>query len=174
MVGMDETHSTTLLPKKDQADPSLLYKKTKSSTVKMAPKISEKDQVAHDRLRKHPVLGAPEGVAHTRLPAGIVVGWASLLPLLRKEGVDLTASEFASVFTHGAIGNYLSSLPFGFLLDRTGPKTCGIISSILFGVGVFLCSLLKHNTLFLDAGFTLLGFVSGLQTHQCLVSLCEN
>lgn len=132
---------------------------------------SKDDQVVHDRLRAHPVLFALVGVSHTLLTAGIVFGWASLLPILRKEGVDLSPSEFASVFTHGAIGNYLSSLPFGLLLDRTGPKTCGIISSILFGIGVFLCSMVKQSTVYLDAGFTLLGFVSALgKDHLFIMS----
>ena len=135
----------------------------------MPPTTSKEDQVSHDRLKAHPVLFALVGVSHTLLTAGIVFGWASLLPILRNEGVDLSPSEFASVFTHGAIGNYLSSLPFGLLLDRTGPKTCGIVSSVLFGIGVFLCSLAKHNTLFLDAGFTMLGFVSALYMYSYFV-----
>jgi len=150
---------------------NIIKKENRHFDVKMAPKISQNDQRTHDRLRKYPFLFALVGVSHTLLTAGIVFGWASLLPILRREGLDLTPSEFAGVFTHGAIGNYLSSLPFGFLLDRTGPKTCGIISSILFGVGIFLCSLAKHNTLFLDAGFTLLGFVSIFQHITVLISL---
>ena len=130
------------------------------SLVSDDTKKKKGDQVAHDRLRAHPVLFALIGVSHTLLTAGVVFGWASLLPILRQEGVDLSPSQFASVFTHGAIGNYLSSLPFGFLLDKTGPKTCGIVASILFGVGVFACSLAKRSTFYLDVGFTLLGFVS--------------
>lgn len=121
---------------------------------------SKEDQVVHERLRRHPVLFALIGVSHTLLTAGIVFGWASLLPILRREGIGLTPSQFANVFTHGAIGNYLSSLPFGFLLDRTGPKKCGIVASVLFGVGVFLCSMAKTSPVYLDIGFTLLGFVS--------------
>ena len=121
---------------------------------------NKSDQVAHDRLRKYPKLFAFIGVSHTLLTAGVVFGWASLLPLLRHEGVDLSASDFARIFTHGAIGNYLSSLPFGLLLDKTGPKTCGIVASVLFGVGVFMCSLATTSAFYLDLGFALLGFVS--------------
>lgn len=120
------------------------------------------DDAAHEHLRAHPVIFALIGVSHTLLTAGIVFGWASLLPLLRQEGVSLSPSEFARIFTHGAIGNYLSSLPFGLLLDRTGPRTCGMVASVLFGVGVCLCSFAKTSTAFLDLGFTLLGFVSVL------------
>jgi hypothetical protein len=56
-------------------------------------------KVAHDRLFAHPVLFAIVGVSHTLLTAGIVFGWASLLPILRHEGIDLSPSDFARVFT---------------------------------------------------------------------------
>lgn len=64
-------------------------------------KKSDSDAVAHERLRAHPVLFALVGVSHTLLTAGIVFGWASLLPLLRQEGVELSPAEFANIFTHG-------------------------------------------------------------------------
>jgi MFS family permease len=109
-----------------------------------------------ERLRRHPLLFASIGVVHTLLTAGIVFGWASLLPILRQEGLHLTPSEFASIFTHGAIGNYLSSLPFGYCLDRLGPKHCGMLASVLFALGLVLCS--GASALCLDVGFALLGF----------------
>eukprot|EP00934_Nitzschia_sp_Nitz4_P005312 Nitzschia sp. Nitz4//scaffold323_size20210//13955//15382//NITZ4_008695-RA/size20210-processed-gene-0.26-mRNA-1//-1//CDS//3329547876//5302//frame0 len=112
----------------------------------------------HAHLERHPVLFACIGVVHTLLTAGVVFGWASLLPILRMEGIDLTPTEFAAIFTHGAIGNYLSTLPFGMILDNAGPKTCGICASLLFSVGLILCSMADKSTLALDVGFTLLGF----------------
>jgi LAT3 family solute carrier family 43 protein 3 len=120
--------------------------------------IDSEDERYHDRLREYPVLFASIGVLHTLLTAGIVFGWASLLPVLRAEGIELSAGEFTSIFTHGAIGNYLSSLPFGLLLDRVGPKICGVLASVLFGLGLVLCSMATSSTLYLDAGFALLGF----------------
>jgi len=120
---------------------------------------TQRNNAAHETLRARPLLFASIGVAHTLLTAGVVFGWASLLPILRQEGVELTPTQFASVFTHGAIGNYLSSLPFGFLLDKTGPKTCGMVSSALFAVGLYLCSLSSTSTTCLDLGFAILGFV---------------
>lgn len=92
------------------------------------------------------------------MTAGIVFGWASLLPILRDEGLDLSPSDFCRVFTHGAIGNYLSSLPFGLVLDKFGPKTCGIVASLLFGVGCVLCSFAITSPTCLDIGFAMLGF----------------
>lgn len=119
--------------------------------------FSEEDPY-HARLERHPVFFACVGVIHTLLTAGIVFGWASLLPVLRSEGIDLSPGDFARIFTHGAIGNYLSTLPFGLVLDNFGPKYCGITASVLFSVGLFLCSLADSSTLALDAGFALLGF----------------
>ena len=116
------------------------------------------DDPCHQRLNRHPALFACIGVIHTLLTAGIVFGWASLLPVLRKEGLDLSPSDFASIFTHGAVGNYLSTLPFGALLDNCGPKYCGIAASVLFAIGLFLCSLAHQSTLALNIGFAILGF----------------
>lgn len=116
------------------------------------------DAAAHAQLRAHPLLYACVGVLHTLLTAGVVFGWASLLPVLRREGVALSAPAFAAVFAHGAIGNYLSSLPFGLLLDRAGPRACGAAASVLFGAGCFLCSFAGESSVALDVGFTLLGF----------------
>lgn len=122
------------------------------------------NNVYHERLLRHPKLFASIGVVHTLLTAGIVFGWASLLPILREEGLDLTPSEFCNIFTHGAIGNYLSSLPFGLVLDKFGPKTCGIVASLLFGVGCILCSFAISQPTSLNIGFALLGFAGpGIQ-----------
>jgi len=49
-------------------------------------------------------------------------------------------------------------LPFGVILDKYGPKKTGIIASILFAVGVWLCSLAHVSTPCLDIGFALMGF----------------
>jgi MFS family permease len=120
--------------------------------------IMKDDKQAHAILRSKPILFASIGAIHTLLSAGIVFGWASLLPVLRDEDISLSPSQFAGVFTHGAIGNYLSSLPFGLLLDRCGPKLCGITASLLFGIGLLLCSFATTSTTCLDIGFGIIGF----------------
>ena len=121
--------------------------------------MTSSNDVYHERLLRHPVFYASIGVLHTLLTAGIVFGWASLLPVLRSEGLDLSPSAFCAIFTHGAIGNYLSSLPFGLVLDKLGPKQCGIMASLLFAIGCVLCSMCSttHATC-LNIGFALLGF----------------
>ena len=109
-------------------------------------------------MRAHPILVASIGISHTFLCGGVIYGWAALLPILRREGVPLSATEFASVFTFGAIGNYVSNLPFGLVLDNYGPKTCGILASILYAVGLLLCSMAYQSAWALKFGYGLLGF----------------
>eukprot|EP00980_Cylindrotheca_fusiformis_P015340 scaffold4291_cov75-Cylindrotheca_fusiformis.AAC.2 len=84
----------------------------------------------HELLRGRPVVWASVGILQTLLTAGIVFGWASLLPIFRaEEGINHTPQEFASIFTCGAIGNYLSTLMFGVTLDRYGPRITAILAS---------------------------------------------
>lgn len=111
----------------------------------------------HNRLRSHPVLWASVGVTQTLLCAGIVFGWASLLPILRDEGVSHTPQDFAMVFTCGAVGNYISTLFFGYILDRWGPKATGMVASVLFASGLLLATDI-HNFSSLALGFSLVGF----------------
>jgi len=103
------------------------------------------------------LLWASVGVLQTLLTAGIVFGWASLLPILRDEGVHYTPQEFATIFTAGAVGNYLSTLLFGITLDRFGPRVAGVLASLLFALGLVLCSN-NESYLSLLVGFGLLGF----------------
>ena len=123
----------------------------------------------HDFLKSHRYLSALIGISHTFLCSGIVFGWASLVPILRSETVHFSSTTYAEIFTAGAIGNYLSNLPFGFLLDVRGPKTCGIVASSVFGIGLGLCSFATshycqvhfgHNdsSIALGIGFFLIGF----------------
>ena len=67
------------------------------------------------------------GALHTLLCAGVVFGWSSLEAVLRDEGKFGPAPDelFAFVFTLGAVGNYVSNLPFGALLDAKGPRFVG-------------------------------------------------
>jgi MFS family permease len=117
----------------------------------------------HERLKTYPGLWASVGVFQTFLTSGIIFGWASLLPVLRSEGVDYTAKEFTAIFTFGAVGNYLSTLFFGLILDLSGPRVTGIVASIMFALGLFLTSMI-HNYWCLAVGFALLGFAGpGIQ-----------
>mmetsp|Transcript_10834 Transcript_10834/g.20267 ORF Transcript_10834/g.20267 Transcript_10834/m.20267 type:complete len:513 (+) Transcript_10834:163-1701(+) len=111
----------------------------------------------HKRLTSSPLFWSSIGVTQTLLTAGIVFGWASLLPVLRDEGVEHTPQEFARIFTGGAVGNYVSTLAFGVILDHYGPRSTAIVASLLFSVGCIMCC---HQDSFtsLLVGFGLIGF----------------
>lgn len=119
--------------------------------------LDDKNDARHERLKASPFLWASIGVSQTLLSAGVIFGWASLLPVLREEGVDHSPAEFSLIFTYGAVGNYISTLFFGYILDRFGPKTTGITASLLFAAGLLLCTK-EHNLFCLALGFALLGF----------------
>lgn len=126
--------------------------------------MREKDGVGreHALLYQNRHIAAGIGLLHTFLSAGIVFGWASLYPVLRHEGVfeyekNRTLS-FSTAFTCGAIGNYLSNLPMGALLDSKGPRTTGIVASILMFTALFLCSNAVESGTSLIIGYGLLGF----------------
>lgn len=123
----------------------------------MVDETTSESDPRHAILRKCPVLWASVGVIQTLLTAGIVFGWASLLPILREEGVNHTPQQFATVFTAGAIGNYLSTLLFGVTMDTFGPRIAAVLASLLFGLGLLLCSF-EQSYWNLLVGFALLGF----------------
>jgi MFS family permease len=117
----------------------------------------QKDEIPHEHetLRNHPFFWSAVGVVQTFCTA-IMFGWASLVPVLRDEGLSYSPTDLSIIFTAGAVGNYLATLPFGFLLDWYGPKTTGIVASVLYGLGLLLCSYDTHFDCFV-LGFGLVG-----------------
>lgn len=103
------------------------------------------------------------GALHTLLCAGVVFGWSSLEAVLRSEGRFGAAPDelFALVFTLGAVGNYVSNLPFGALLDRKGPRFLGCVASVLFAAAVALSAegCRRGSPALLGCGFFGLGFL---------------
>lgn len=128
-----------------------------STSSKQQQQQQLKQLVKQQHLTSNPILWSIVGVTQTLLTAGIVFGWASLLPVLREEGVDYAPGEFSRIFTFGAVGNYVSTLAFGLILDHYGPKWTAIVASVLFSVGCVLCHL-HHSYYCLLFGFGLLGF----------------
>lgn len=136
---------------------------TMSNMTSMKDSSNITTDTQHDRLQAHPTFWAAVGIIQTLLSAGIIFGWASLLPVLRQEGVVHTPQEFSLIFTSGAVGNYLSTLFFGVIVDQFGPRKTGIVASILFALGLLLASNI-HNFYSLLAGLALLGFAGpGIQ-----------
>ena len=89
--------------------------------------------------------------------AGIVFGYAAIKPVLIDEGVFsnlCTAEEVGKhvspcyqqeirlnlMFTVAAVSTNVAALPIGTILDKYGPRVCGIIGSILLTTGALLFS----------------------------------
>lgn len=90
--------------------------------------------------------------------AGIVFGYAAIKPVLITEGVFkelCTSEELESgvspcyqqeirlnlMFTVAAVSTNVAALPIGTILDRNGPRVCGIIGSVFLAIGASLFSL---------------------------------
>ncbi|KAL3424860.1 Protein FMP42-like protein 1 [Phlyctema vagabunda] len=89
------------------------------------------------------------------LAAGIVFGYAAIKPVLIRENVyrdRCTQDELDRdvrtcydqeihlnlMFTVAAVGTNVAALPIGAILDRYGPRVCGIIGSALLALGASL------------------------------------
>ncbi|RMZ86932.1 hypothetical protein DV736_g5836, partial [Chaetothyriales sp. CBS 134916] len=89
--------------------------------------------------------------------AGVVFGYAAIKPVLIDEGVFkelCTAKEIEEgtspcyqqeirlnlMFTVAAVSTNVAALPIGTILDRYGPRVCGIIGSIFLFIGACLFS----------------------------------
>lgn len=133
------------------------HSRINDTAIKNSDTSTNQISARHKRLTSSPLFWSSIGVIQTLLTAGIVFGWASLLPILRDEGVDRTPQQFARIFTGGAVGNYVSTLAFGVILDRFGPRSTAIVASLLFSIGCIMCC---HEDSFtsLLVGFGLIGF----------------
>ncbi|EKD14530.1 uncharacterized protein L3040_000051 [Drepanopeziza brunnea f. sp. 'multigermtubi'] len=91
------------------------------------------------------------------LASGVVFGFAALKPVLVAEGVyhELCTQEELEdgvevcvdqdirlnfFFTLASIASNVSALPVGAILDRYGPRVCGILASIFMATGTVLMS----------------------------------
>ncbi|OAP64537.1 hypothetical protein AYL99_00509 [Fonsecaea erecta] len=89
--------------------------------------------------------------------AGIVFGYAAIKPVLIDEGVfkDLCTPEEVEnhvspcykqeirlnlMFTVAAVSTNVAALPIGTILDKYGPKACGLIGSVFLTTGALLFS----------------------------------
>ncbi|CAB4252682.1 similar to Saccharomyces cerevisiae YMR221C Putative protein of unknown function [Maudiozyma barnettii] len=89
------------------------------------------------------------------LASGIIFGFAALKPVLIQEGVyaDLCPSEYSknhdepcqdqdmklnSMFTISSALTNMMALPVGYILDRKGPRICGLIGSFTLFTGCLM------------------------------------
>lgn len=96
-------------------------------------------------------------IIYCLLAAGVVFGYAAIKPVLIDEGVydnlctkqeveDGTRPCFKQeirlnlMFTVAAVSTNVAALPIGTILDRYGPRVCGIIGSLSLAIGTLLFS----------------------------------
>lgn len=102
-------------------------------------------------------------VVYCLFAAGIVFGYAAIKPVLIDEGVfdnlctkqeikDGTSPCYKQelrlnlMFTIAAVSTNVAALPIGTILDRYGPRVCGIIGSVFLTAGALLFSFASQVT----------------------------
>lgn len=103
------------------------------------------------------ILQVSIAIVYCLFAAGIVFGYAAIKPVLIDEGVyknyctDEELEKGVSpcyqqeirmnlMFTIAAVSTNVAALPIGTILDKYGPRVCGIIGSVLLTIGALLFS----------------------------------
>lgn len=101
------------------------------------------------------ILQVGIAILYCLFAAGVVFGYAAIKPVLIDEGVYknyCTEEELREgtspcylqeirlnlMFTIAAVSTNVAALPIGTILDRYGPRVCGIIGSTLLALGALL------------------------------------
>ena len=109
------------------------------------------------------VLQVCLAVLYCLFAAGVVFGYAAIKPVLIDEGVFhnlCTKKELEDgtlpcykqeirlnlMFTIAAVSTNVAALPIGTILDRYGPRICGILGSIFLAIGALLFSFASKIT----------------------------
>ena len=104
------------------------------------------------------IIQVAVAVVYCLFAAGIVFGYAAIKPVLIQEGVyknQCTKRELRDgtqpcygqeirlnlMFTIAAVSTNVAALPIGAILDRYGPRVCGIIGSVFLAIGAALFAL---------------------------------
>ncbi|KAL8686191.1 MAG: hypothetical protein Q9218_007282 [Villophora microphyllina] len=115
------------------------------------PAAKEEPVGAFEVSQTRRLVQVATAVIYCLFAAGIVFGYAALKPVLLDEGVykencpkfRTSADEpcyeqeirLNLMFTTAAVATNVCALPVGALLDRYGPRVCGLIGSILLAIG---------------------------------------
>ncbi|KAL8856276.1 MAG: hypothetical protein Q9178_007113 [Gyalolechia marmorata] len=94
------------------------------------------------------IVQVATAVVYCLFAAGVVFGYAALKPILVREGVygkycpdsaGTTCYEqeirLNLMFTTAAVATNVCALPVGTVLDRYGPRVCGLIGSLFLAIG---------------------------------------
>lgn len=124
------------------------------------PSVVEPLKFLEESKRKR-ALQVGLAIIYCLFAAGIVFGYAAIKPVLIDQGVYhelCTKQELDEgtnpcyrqeiklnlMFTIAAVSTNVAALPIGTILDRYGPRVCGIIGSILLTIGALLFSFAKQ------------------------------
>ncbi|KAL8948473.1 MAG: hypothetical protein Q9222_005349, partial [Ikaeria aurantiellina] len=116
------------------------------------PPAAKKEPVgAFEVSKSRRLVQVATAVVYCLFAAGVVFGYAALKPVLLNEGVYRDeCPEFKTsakgpcyeqeirlnfMFTTAAVATNVCALPVGTILDRFGPRVCGIIGSLFLAIG---------------------------------------
>ncbi|KAL8673786.1 MAG: hypothetical protein Q9168_001798 [Polycauliona sp. 1 TL-2023] len=122
------------------------------------PAAKEQPVGAFEVSKTRRLVQVAAAVVYCLFAAGVVFGYAALKPVLVNEGVygDYCAELFATaetsttcyeqeirlnlMFTTAAVATNVCALPVGTVLDRYGPRVCGLIGSLFLAIGALFFS----------------------------------
>jgi len=110
------------------------------------------------------------GIVHVLLTSGVVFGWQAILAVFVADDIygnlceeneehpcNSQINKLNLVYTCSIIANYMSNIFLGVLLDKTNPRTTGVISSLIIAAGS-MSVWYSNSDAYLLAGFILIGF----------------
>ncbi|KAL8997291.1 MAG: hypothetical protein Q9169_003383 [Polycauliona sp. 2 TL-2023] len=122
------------------------------------PAAKEEPVGAFEVSKTRRLVQVATAVVYCLFAAGVVFGYAAIKPVLVNEGVygeycaDTSAIAETSttcyeqeirlnlMFTTAAVATNVCALPVGTVLDRYGPRVCGLIGSLFLAIGAIFFS----------------------------------
>ncbi|KAL8735308.1 MAG: hypothetical protein Q9166_000853 [cf. Caloplaca sp. 2 TL-2023] len=115
------------------------------------PAAKEEPVGAFEVSKTRRLVQVATAVVYCLFAAGVVFGYAALKPVLVNEGVylekcpEISASAETTcyeqeirlnlMFTIAAVATNVCALPVGTILDKYGPRVCGLIGSVFLAIG---------------------------------------
>ncbi|KAK1782075.1 major facilitator superfamily domain-containing protein [Copromyces sp. CBS 386.78] len=140
---------------------------TRNRKISFNPLPAEWDPPALEQIQAVGAFQVPKwkrtlqvvvAVTYSLFAAGIVFGYAAIKPVLKREGayqdvcrVDPNDEDPISqdtcveihlnlMFTTAAVATNVAALPVGAILDRYGPRVCGLLGALSLAIGALVMS----------------------------------
>lgn len=140
---------------------------TRARKISFNPLPAEWDPPALEQIQAVGAFEVPKwkrtlqvvvAVIYSLFAAGIVFGYAAIKPVLKREGayrdvcrVDPNDEDAISedtcveihlnlMFTTAAVATNVAALPVGAILDRYGPRICGLLGALSLAIGALFMS----------------------------------